>query len=107
MCPRPSIIILGAVERSARAFLFVDGSKAWAAGRAGERQSADAAAARAAAAHQEATRVGIYSAHPNDNNGFTWQGNAALMSQADALRAANGVMGREGAGRRMGDRVDR
>ena len=28
----------------------------WAAGRAGERQSADAAAARAAAAHQEATR---------------------------------------------------
>ena len=33
--------------------------------------------------------VGIYSSHPNDNNGFTcWQGNAALIPQDDALRAA-------------------
>ena len=36
--------------------------------------------------------VGIYSAHPNDNNGFTqgftWQGNAALIAQDGALRAA-------------------
>ena len=28
--------------------------------------------------------VGI---HPNDNNGFTWQGTAALIAQDDALRA--------------------
>ena len=32
--------------------------------------------------------VGIYSSNPNDNNGFTWKGNAALISQDDALRAA-------------------
>ena len=32
--------------------------------------------------------VGDYSAHPNDNSGFTWMGNAALIAQDDALRAA-------------------
>ena len=32
--------------------------------------------------------VGNYSAHPNDNRGFTWMGNAALIAQDDALRAA-------------------
>ena len=32
--------------------------------------------------------AGIYSSHPNDNNGFTWKGNAALTSQDDALWAA-------------------
>ena len=32
--------------------------------------------------------VGIYSFHPNDNNGFTWKGNAALIAQDDARRAA-------------------
>ena len=32
--------------------------------------------------------VGIYSSHPNDNNGFTWKGNDALIAQDDALRAA-------------------
>ena len=33
--------------------------------------------------------VGIYSSHPNDNNGFTWKGNDALIhAQEDALRAA-------------------
>ena len=32
--------------------------------------------------------VGIYSSHPNDSNGFTWQGNDALIAQDDALRAA-------------------
>ena len=31
--------------------------------------------------------VGIYSSHPNDNNGFTWQGNDALIAQDDALLA--------------------
>ena len=36
----------------------------------------------------DALGVGIYSSHPNDNNGFTWQGNAALIAQDDALRAA-------------------
>ena len=36
----------------------------------------------------EAHGVGIYSSHPNDNNGFTWQGNDALIAQDDALRAA-------------------
>ena len=30
---------------------------------------------------------GIYSSHWNDNDGFTWQGNDALIAQADALRA--------------------
>jgi hypothetical protein len=35
----------------------------------------------------DALGVGIYSSHPNDNNGFTWQGNAALIAQDDALRA--------------------
>jgi hypothetical protein len=29
--------------------------------------------------------VGIYSSHPNDNNGFTWKGNDALIAQDDAL----------------------
>ena len=33
-------------------------------------------------------RVGIYSSHPNDSNGFTWQGNDALIAQDDAMRAA-------------------
>ena len=32
--------------------------------------------------------VGIYSSHPDDNNGFTWKGNNALIAQDDALRAA-------------------
>ena len=32
--------------------------------------------------------VGNYSSHPNDNSGFTWKGNAALIAQDDALRAA-------------------
>ena len=36
----------------------------------------------------DAHGVGIYSSHWNDNNGFTWQGNAALIAQDDALRAA-------------------
>ena len=36
----------------------------------------------------DALGVGISSSHPNDNNGFTWQGNAALIAQDDALRAA-------------------
>ena len=36
----------------------------------------------------DALGVGIYSANPNDNNGFTWQGNDALITQDDALRAA-------------------
>jgi len=36
----------------------------------------------------DALGVGIYSSHLNDNNGFTWQGNAALIAQDDALRAA-------------------
>ena len=36
----------------------------------------------------DALGVGIYSAHPNDNDGFTWKGNAALIAQDDALRAA-------------------
>ena len=36
----------------------------------------------------DAHGVGIYSSHPNDNNRFTWQGNAALIAQDDALRAA-------------------
>ena len=31
---------------------------------------------------------GDYSSHPNDNRGFTWMGNAALIAQDDALRAA-------------------
>ena len=31
---------------------------------------------------------GDYSSHPNDNRGFTWRGNAALIAQDDALRAA-------------------
>ena len=32
--------------------------------------------------------VDDYSSHPNDNRGFTWMGNAALIAQDDALRAA-------------------
>ena len=36
----------------------------------------------------DAHGVGIYSSHWNDNNGFTWQGNAALIAQDDALWAA-------------------
>ena len=36
----------------------------------------------------DAHGVGIYSSHWNDNNGFTWQGNAALIAQDDALRVA-------------------
>ena len=36
----------------------------------------------------DAHGVGIYSSHPNDNDGFTWQGNDALISQDAALRAA-------------------
>ena len=36
----------------------------------------------------DAHGVGIYSSHWNDNNGFTWQGNATLIAQDDALRAA-------------------
>ena len=36
----------------------------------------------------DALGVGVYSSHPNDNNGFTWQGNAGLIAQDDALRAA-------------------
>ena len=36
----------------------------------------------------DALGVGLYSSHPNDNNGFTWQGNAALIAQDDALRVA-------------------
>ena len=32
----------------------------------------------------DAHGVGIYSSHWNDNNGFTWQGNAALIAQDDA-----------------------
>ena len=32
--------------------------------------------------------VGIYSSHPDDSAGFTWQGNSALMAQDDAMRAA-------------------
>ena len=31
--------------------------------------------------------VGIYSSHPNDNNGYTWRGNDALSAQDDAMRA--------------------
>ena len=36
----------------------------------------------------DAHGVGIYSSHWNDNNGFTWQGNDALIAQDVALRAA-------------------
>ena len=32
--------------------------------------------------------VSIYSTHPDDNNGFTWKGNDALIAQDNALRAA-------------------
>ena len=32
--------------------------------------------------------VGIYSSHVNDNIGFTWQDNDALIAQDDAIRAA-------------------
>ena len=35
----------------------------------------------------DAQGVGIYSSHWYDNNGFTWQGNAALIEQDEALRA--------------------
>ena len=35
---------------------------------------------------------GIYSAHQNDNKGFTWKGNDALIAQDDALRAAVAYM---------------
>ena len=38
----------------------------------------------------DALGVGIYSSHPKDNNGFTWQGNAALIAQDNALRANTG-----------------
>ena len=36
----------------------------------------------------DAHGVGIYSSHPKDNDGFTWRGNAALIAQDDAMRAA-------------------
>ena len=39
----------------------------------------------------DALGVGIYSSHPKDNNGFTWQGNAALIAQDNALRANRGT----------------
>ena len=34
----------------------------------------------------DAHGVGIYSSHPNDNDGFTWQGNDALIAQDVAMR---------------------
>ena len=44
----------------------------------------------------DAHGVGIYSSHWNDNNGFTWQGNATLIAQDDGPAGGGGVMGKGG-----------
>ena len=55
----------------------------------------------------DALGVGIYSSHPNDNNGFTWQGNTALIAPGRCPAGGGGEMGKGGCWTVDGGLVDR